>query len=120
MAVGYNLMCRWIGCVIIVQQFRARLAAMLQIVPQMKILIAIRVICVLALTVWPCCVGKSLGKITSAAFVFRNRRGNAVKILIYDGLGYWLCLHRFSRGRLRWWPTHTDVTDQSAVFSFVK
>jgi transposase len=40
--------------------------------------------------------------------VFRNRRGSAVKILIYDGVGYWLCLRRFSRGRLRWWPTKSD------------
>jgi transposase len=45
---------------------------------------------------------------SGAAFVFRNRRSTAVKILIYDGIGYWLCLRRFSRGRLRWWPTKTD------------
>jgi hypothetical protein len=25
------------------------------------------------------------------AFVFRNRRGTAVKILLYDGQGFWLC-----------------------------
>lgn len=45
---------------------------------------------------------------SGAAFVFRNRRGTAVKILIYDGVGYWLCLRRFSRGRLRWWPASAD------------
>jgi transposase len=37
-------------------------------------------------------------------FVFRNRRGTALKILTFDGHGYWLCLRRFSQGRLRWWP----------------
>ncbi len=37
-------------------------------------------------------------------FVFRNRRATAVKILIYDGNGFWLCQKRFSEGRLKWWP----------------
>jgi hypothetical protein len=23
---------------------------------------------------------------------------------LYDGRGYWLCLRRFSRGTIRWWP----------------
>lgn len=40
-------------------------------------------------------------------FVFRNRAGTAVKLLAYDGGGYWLCLKRFSQGRLRWWPAPT-------------
>ena len=37
-------------------------------------------------------------------FVFRNRRGQAIKILVYDGQGFWLCQKRLSRGRFRWWP----------------
>lgn len=42
-------------------------------------------------------------------FVFRNRRGTALKILTFDGVGQWLCIRRFSRGRLQWWPTpHTE------------
>lgn len=84
---------------------------MLQIVPQMKILIAIE----------PCDFRFGIDRLASlcreklghdpycgAAFVFRNRRGNSVRILIYDGVGYWLCLRRFSCGRLRWWPTKTE------------
>jgi transposase len=39
-------------------------------------------------------------------FVFRNRRGTALKLLCYDGLGYWLVTRRLSQGRLRWWPSH--------------
>jgi len=27
-----------------------------------------------------------------------------VKLLIYDGNGFWLCQKRFSTGRLKWWP----------------
>ena len=37
-------------------------------------------------------------------FVFRNRRGSALKILVYDGQGFWLCQKRLSSGRFRWWP----------------
>src|ERR1051326_8401138 len=37
-------------------------------------------------------------------FCFRNRRGTAIKILAFDGLGYFLILRRFSKGRLKWWP----------------
>jgi transposase len=37
-------------------------------------------------------------------FVFRNRRATAVKVLAYDGQGFWLCQKRLSRGRFRWWP----------------
>src|SRR5437870_13727159 len=77
---------------------------MLQVVPQMKILIAIEpvdfrfgidrlaALCREKLLQDPYC---------GTAFVFRNRRGRAVTILIYDGVGYWLCLRRFSRGRMR-------------------
>ncbi|MBA2732974.1 MAG: IS66 family insertion sequence element accessory protein TnpB [Acidobacteria bacterium] len=41
---------------------------------------------------------------SGTVFLFRNRRGTALKLLIYDGQGFWLCLKRFSRGRLAWWP----------------
>jgi transposase len=37
-------------------------------------------------------------------FVFRNRRGQALKILVYDGQGFWLCQKRLSAGQFRWWP----------------
>ena len=39
-----------------------------------------------------------------AIYVFRNRAGTGLKILFYDGQGYWLCTKRLSQGRLRWWP----------------
>jgi transposase len=43
-------------------------------------------------------------------FIFTNRKRTAVKILVYDGQGFWLCQKRFSSGRLAWWPTHSSVT----------
>lgn len=38
-------------------------------------------------------------------FVFANRARKSIKILVYDGKGFWLCTRRFSKGRLAWWPT---------------
>jgi transposase len=42
--------------------------------------------------------------LSGCMFVFRNRRGTSVKILVYDGQGFWLCQKRLSKGRFRWWP----------------
>ena len=39
-----------------------------------------------------------------ALFVFRNRRATAIKVLTYDGRGFWLCQKRLSKGRFPWWP----------------
>ena len=38
-------------------------------------------------------------------FVFRNKRASALKILTYDGQGFWLCQKRLSQGCFRWWPS---------------
>lgn len=40
-------------------------------------------------------------------FVFRNRKATAIKALIYDGQGFWLCHKRLSSGKFRWWPSST-------------
>jgi transposase len=37
-------------------------------------------------------------------FVFRNRSAKALKILVYDGQGFWLCHKRLSSGKFQWWP----------------
>ena len=42
---------------------------------------------------------------SGALFVFRNRRGTAIKLLVYDGQGFWLCQKRLSEGRFRHWPS---------------
>ena len=41
---------------------------------------------------------------SGAVFVFRNRRATSVKLIVYDGQGFWLCQKRLSKGRFRWWP----------------
>jgi transposase len=81
---------------------------MLQLTPQSRILVAIEPVdfrkgidglgglCQRALEHNP---------LDGAVYVFRNRAGTALKILCYDGQGFWLCTKRLSTGRLRWWPS---------------
>src|SRR3990172_11257649 len=47
--------------------------------------------------------GKQLGEdpLSGWAFVFRNRRAIAVKILLYDGQGFWLAKRQRGRRRVR-------------------
>lgn len=39
-----------------------------------------------------------------AYFVFKNKASTQLKILHYDGVGYFLCIRRFSKGKAIWWP----------------
>ena len=41
---------------------------------------------------------------SGALFVFRNRTGTAIKLLTYDGTGFWLMPKRFSQSTLKFWP----------------
>lgn len=50
-----------------------------------------------------------LDPFSGTVFVFRNRRGTSLKILVYDGQGFWLSNKRFSAGRIMHWPTSTGV-----------
>ena len=44
-----------------------------------------------------------------AVYVFRNRSGTALKLLLYDGQGYWIMMKRLSQGRFSWWPNSADA-----------
>ncbi len=46
-------------------------------------------------------------------FVFCNKSRTAVKILVYDGQGFWLCQKRLSQGRFPWWPQSTTAASAS-------
>jgi transposase len=37
-----------------------------------------------------------------SAFLFRNARGNRLKVLVWDGAGVWLCQRRLHQGRFAW------------------
>ena len=81
---------------------------MIQITPQMRILVAIE----------PTDFRKGIDGLarlcrevlesdpfSGCAFVFRNQRATSIKVLVYDGQGFWLCQKRLSSGRFRFWPT---------------
>jgi transposase len=44
-----------------------------------------------------------------AIYVFRNRTGTALKLLLYDGQGDWIMMKRLSQGCFTWWPNSADT-----------
>ena len=40
-------------------------------------------------------------------FLFINRRRTAIKAIYYDGQGFWLFQKRLSEKKFRWWPSGT-------------
>ena len=80
---------------------------MIQLTAQMRILVAVDPVdfrrgidglCGL------CRATLSADPLSGAVFVFRSRSGTAIKILAYDGQGFWLCQKRLSQGRFQHWP----------------
>jgi transposase len=86
---------------------------MIQVTPQMRILVALepadfrRGIDGLARV---CKEALQQDPFSGCVFVFRNRRATALKVLVYDGQGFWLCHKRLSSGRFRWWPARADAS----------
>lgn len=80
---------------------------MIQLTAQMRILVAVEPVdfrrgidglCRL------CRQALATDPFSGAVFVFRSRSGTSVKILAYDGQGFWLCQKRLSQGRFVHWP----------------
>jgi len=44
---------------------------------------------------------------SGSAFVFCNRAGNRIKVLLWDGTGVWLCQRRLHQGRFVWGRSDT-------------
>jgi transposase len=91
--------------------------AVIQLTAQMRILVAVASIdfragidglariCRAQLEVDPFC---------GWLFVFCNRRRTAVKILTYDGQGFWVCHKRLSNGKFPYWPTDGPIQELAA------
>ena len=84
---------------------------MIQLTPQMRILVAVEPadfrkgidgLCGL------CRQSLGIDPFAGALIVFRNKSSTALKLLAYDGQGFWLCQKRLSTGRFRWWPQPSD------------
>lgn len=91
---------------------------MLQITPQMRVLVAVEPVDfrkgidgLAAL----CKASLEQDPFAGTVFVFRNRRATAIKVLVYDGQGFWLCHKRLSSGRFHWWPTPADSSVDQAT-----
>jgi transposase len=92
----------------------ARLAGsgrMIQIAPQIRILVAVEAIdgrkgidAIAQL----CREKLNADPFSGYLFIFRTRRGTAIRILQYDGQGFWLATKRLSKGRFKWWPTGAE------------
>jgi transposase len=87
---------------------------MIQVTAQMRILVAVEPVdfrrgidglCRL------CRQALSADPLSGTVFVFRSRAGTAIKILAYDGQGFWLCQKRLSAGRFQHWPRGAVVGD---------
>jgi len=90
----------------------------IQITPQMRLLVAVEpvdfrkgidglgALCRSALGSDP---------LAGALFIFRSRNRRALKLLMYDGQGFWLCQKRLSKGTFRWWPSATTTTTTEAT-----
>jgi transposase len=94
---------------------------MIQITPQMRVLVAVEPVdfragidglsrlCRSVLSADP---------FDGTVFVFRSRRGTAIKCLLYDGQGYWLAQKRLSAGKFRHWPSSTHATSALMAHEF--
>mgnify|MGYP003997353093 CR=1 FL=1 len=51
----------------------------------------------------------NLNPMSGELFIFRNRKADKVKLLWYDGNGYWLCYKRLEKGKLKF-PAHDVET----------
>lgn len=80
---------------------------MLQITPQMRVLVAVE----------PVDGRKGIDSLarlcrdkladdpfSGCVFVFRTRSRTSLRVLVYDGQGFWLATKRLSTGHFRWWP----------------
>ena len=48
-------------------------------------------------------------------FVFINRSRTMIRVLVYDGSGFWLMTKRLSKGRFQGWPTsHSGLNAMAA------
>jgi len=97
---------------------------MIQITPQMRILVCIDPVDFRSGIDRLCRICRQTldaDPFSGALFVFRNRSRTALRVLGYDGQGFWLCHKRLSSGRLAGWPGESRIDAhelQSLIWNF--
>ena len=89
---------------------------MIQISAQMRILVALEPVdfrCGIDGLAALCRQRLKADPFCGTLFVFRNRKGSALRVLVYDSQGFWLCHKRLSSGRFRFWPSAPGEAGQS-------
>ena len=80
---------------------------MIQVTPQMRILLAVEPLDFrkgIDAIAHVCREALQSDPFSGTTFLFRNRRGTTIRLLLFDGQGFWLATKRLSAGRFRWWP----------------
>ena len=78
---------------------------MIQITPHMRIVVAVEPVDFRKGIDGLCAVCRQKldsDPFSGTLFVFVNKSRQAVRVLVYDGQGFWLCHKRLSRGRFAW------------------
>ena len=84
---------------------------LIQITPQLRILVAIEAIDGrkgIDSLAQLCREKLEADPFSGCLFIFRSRSGKAIRILTYDGQGFWIATKRLSKGRFLWWPTGNE------------
>ena len=85
---------------------------LIQITPQLRILVAIEAIDGrkgIDSLAQLCREKLDADPFSGCLFIFRSRSAKSIRILAYDGQGFWLATKRLSKGRFRWWPTGREA-----------
>lgn len=84
---------------------------MIQIAPQFRILVAVEPVDgrkgIDSLAQF-CRDKLATDPFSGCVFIFRTRRRTAIKLLAYDGQGFWIATKRLSKGCFQWWPTGAE------------
>jgi transposase len=90
------------------------LTAMLQITPQMRVLVAREPVDGrkgIDSLVRLCRDRLQDDPFSGCVFIFRSRSGTSIRVIVYDGSGFWLAQKRLSEGRFTAWPSGKGVAE---------
>jgi hypothetical protein len=97
---------------------------MIQITPQMRILVCVEPVDFRRGIDGLCSICRRVlgaDPFGGALFVFRSKASTSLRILAYDGQGFWMCHKRLSSGRINQWPNSTRIDAfelQSLIWNF--